>query len=166
MRAILSGMLGVGLFAAVASGANVTMAEGSAAQYAGAAKCKTCHLKEFNTWAASPHAKAFEKLSPEDRKKPECVGCHVTGLGKPAAPGALLEGVQCESCHGPGSLYKAVTIMSKKAYETDREGSHKKALEAGLIIPTEATCKGCHNEKSPNYKPFDFKTYSEKIKHW
>ena len=135
-------------------------------QYAGAAKCKSCHLKEFNTWAASPHAKALDRLSGEDRKKPECVACHVTGQGKPAAPGAVLEGVQCETCHGPGSLYKAVSIMSKKAYEADPEGMHKKSLEAGLIVPTEATCKGCHNEKSPHFKGFDFKTMSEKIKHW
>jgi len=159
MRAILFGAIVAGLLAAESAGA-------APAQYAGAAKCKTCHLKEYTTWAASPHATAFERLSPEERKKPECVGCHVTGSGKPTMPGAALEGVQCEACHGPGSLYKAVSIMSKKAYETDREGAHKKALEAGLILPTEATCKGCHNEKSPNYKPFDFKTYSEKIKHW
>jgi hypothetical protein len=90
----------------------------------------------------------------------------VTGNGKPSAAGAVLEGVQCESCHGPGNLYRSVSIMSKKAYEADHEGMHKKALEAGLVIPTEATCRGCHNEKSPNFKGFDFKVMSEKIKHW
>ena len=102
----------------------------------------------------------------EEAKKPECVACHVTGYEKPAAAGAALEGVQCEVCHGPGSLYKATTIMSKKVYEADKEAAHKKSLEAGLIIPTEETCKGCHNAKSPHYKEFDFKAMSEKIKHW
>jgi hypothetical protein len=147
------------LLAAAASGA-------ASPQYVGASKCKTCHTKENTTWAASPHAKALEKLSAEERKKPECVSCHVTGHGQPAAAGALLDGVQCEQCHGPGSLYKATSIMSKKVYEADPEAAHKKSLEAGLIIPTEATCKGCHNEKSPHFKGFDFKAMSEKIKHW
>ena len=149
--------------AVAAAGAVLHAAE---AQYVGAAKCKTCHAKEFTTWSESLHAKAFDKLPAEDRTKPECVACHVTGHGKPAAQGAALEGVQCETCHGPGSLYKAVSIMSKKAYEADPEGMHKKSLEAGLLVPTEATCKGCHNEKSPHFKGFDFKTMSEKIKHW
>jgi hypothetical protein len=153
----------LGIAALLAAGAVLHAAE---AQYVGAAKCKTCHAKEFTIWSESLHAKAFDKLSAEDRTKPECVACHVTGHGKPAAQGAALEGVQCENCHGAGSLYKAVSIMSKKAYEADPEGMHKKSLEAGLVVPTEATCKGCHNEKSPHFKGFDFKTMSEKIKHW
>ena len=156
LRALL---LIAGLLAAPASDAG-------AVPYVGVAKCKTCHSKEFTVWSASPHAGAFNKLSAEERKKPECIGCHVTGNGKPSAAGAVLEGVQCESCHGPGNLYRSVSIMSKKAYEADHEGMHKKALEAGLVIPTEATCRGCHNEKSPNFKGFDFKVMSEKIKHW
>src|SRR5262245_38845001 len=129
-----------------------TAGTGASPEYVGAAKCKTCHSKEFTIWSASPHAKAFEKLKADDQKKPECVGCHVTGQGKPAAAGAELNGVQCEACHGPGSLYKATTIMSKKVYEADKDAAHKKSLEVGLIIPTEETCKGCHNEKSPNFK--------------
>ena len=141
-------------------------AESASPQYVGASKCKTCHMKEFNTWSASPHAKALGRLSAEERKKEECVGCHVTGHGKPAAAGAALEGVQCEVCHGPGSLYKATSIMSKKAYEADLEAAKKKAREAGLIDPVEATCRGCHNDKSPHFKEFDFKAMSEKIKHW
>lgn len=153
-------VLAAGIVAAAASDG------GASPQYVGVAKCKTCHLKEFNVWSASPHASALDRLSAEQRQKPECVACHVTGHGKPAAPGAAVEGVQCEACHGPGSLYKSVSIMSKKAYESDSEGTHKKALEAGLVVPTEATCRGCHNEKSPNFKGFDFKTMSAKIKHW
>jgi hypothetical protein len=40
----------------------------------------------------------------------------------------------------------------------------------GLIVwadeaAIEASCKTCHNEKSPTYKAFDFKTMYSKIKH-
>jgi len=40
------------------------------------------------------------------------------------------------------------------------------ALEAGLVIaPNEASCKQCHNERSPHYNPFDFKARYEDINH-
>ena len=136
------------------------------AQYVGQAKCKACHINEHKVWAASKHATAFQTLKPEDQAKPECTACHVTGQGKPAAQGADLKGVQCESCHGPGSLYKAIDIMSKSKFAADRAAARAKAVEAGLVIPDENTCKQCHNEKSPNFKGFDFAKAKEAIKHW
>ena len=39
------------------------------------------------------------------------------------------------------------------------------AKSKGLIMPDEKLCKTCHNEESPNYKGFDFKTYVAKIAH-
>jgi hypothetical protein len=135
------------------------------AQYVGQTKCKACHLNEHKVWAASAHAKAIEALKPEDRK-PECLGCHTTGSGKPAAAGADLNGVQCEACHGPGSLYKSMDVMSKSKYQADRAAAHQKSVDAGLIIPDEKNCTSCHNQKSPNFKGFDFAAAKEKIKHW
>jgi len=136
------------------------------AQYVGASKCKVCHMNEYKVWEGTKHASAMNSLSAEEQKKPECVGCHSTGQGKPAAEGAELGGVQCEACHGPGSEYKSMKIMSKKDYAADRDAAHAKTLAAGLILPDEATCKTCHNEKSPNFKGFDFAAAKEKIKHW
>lgn len=136
------------------------------AQYVGAAKCKMCHTNEHKVWMESKHSKAFEALKPEEQKKPECVSCHTTGAGKGAAADADLKGVQCEACHGPGSAYKSMDIMNKAKYASDKEGQHKKSLEAGLIIPDEKTCTGCHNSKSPTFKGFEFASAKEKIKHW
>lgn len=136
------------------------------AQYVGASKCKVCHMNEHKTWAATKHAEALNVLSAEEQKNPECLGCHTTGYGKTAAEGAELAGVQCEACHGPGSEYKSMKIMSKKDYAADKDAAHAKTLAAGLIIPDEATCKSCHNEKSPTFKGFDFAANKEKIKHW
>jgi hypothetical protein len=132
-------------------------------KYIGAAKCKMCHNKpnkgeQYNKWAASPHAKAMESLKGDDAKNPKCLKCHSTAASVDAGLLAGLkveEGVSCESCHGPGSVYKSATIMKKVDM----------AKEKGLIIPTEETCKQCHNEESPNYKGFNFKEYVAKIAH-
>ena len=112
-------------------------------QYVGNTKCKMCHPKQFKSWETTKHAKAYDALKPEEQKKDECAVCHTTGYKKSAE---LLQNVQCEACHGPGSDYKNMNIMKDKA----------KAVEAGLVIPTEETCKTCHNKKSPNYKEFKF----------
>jgi hypothetical protein len=112
-----------------------------AADYIGAAKCKMCHKVQFDSWSALAHAKAFDRLKPEEQAKAECLGCHATG-GK-----AELPGVQCEACHGPGSDYKAMDVMK----------DHAKSVAAGLIVPDEALCKSCHAGKAPHeLKPFDF----------
>ncbi len=42
--------------------------------------------------------------------------------------------LDCESCHGPGSEYKSLTVMK------DTE----KAKAAGLVIPTATFCGSCH----------------------
>lgn len=136
------------------------------AEYVGVAKCKACHKAQFDIWEKSPHAGAFAKLSAEDQKKDECLACHTTGMGGTAAADADLNSVGCEACHGPGSLYRKVTIMSKSKYKTDPEGQRKLAIEAGLVIPDESTCTKCHNEKSPNFKGFNHEEYLAKIKHW
>ncbi len=123
-------------------------------KYVGAKKCKTCHKAQHSSWLETKHAKAYDVLSVEEKKKPECVGCHVTGTTK---KDVLLEGIQCEACHGPGSAYKSPKIMSKKKWPADPEKYMKMATEAGLIMPTEETCKGCHKkEGNPNFTEFDF----------
>jgi nitrate/TMAO reductase-like tetraheme cytochrome c subunit len=135
------------------------------AKYVGVKKCKTCHKEQYKIWLNLSHAKALSVLSAEEQKNPECLGCHTTGYGKPAASTAKLENVQCEACHGPGSLYKSAKIMSKSKYKKDPEASRAKSIAAGLILPTEEACVKCHNDKSPSFKGFDFKAAFEKIKH-
>ena len=156
-------------------------------QYVGDTKCKMCHSKdtlggaEFPAWEKTAHAKAFESLKPgakadaktKAKLDPQkdystdaaCLKCHNTGYGKPSAADAKLEGVQCEACHGPGSEYKSPKIMGKKKYQDNKEAAHKDALAAGLVMPTEELCKGCHNQESPTFKEFDYKKMVEMVKH-
>lgn len=133
------------------------------AQYIGAAKCKMCHNKaekgeQYNKWAKGPHAKAMASLKGDDAKNPKCLKCHSTAAGVDQALVASItvaEGVSCETCHGPGSLYKTATIMK------DRKASMAK----GMIIPDEKLCRKCHNEQSPDFKGFNYTEYLAKIAH-
>lgn len=161
----------------------LTAQEAVKAQYIGVEACGKCHKRDSTgnqlaKWRETRHANAFATLaSPkalevaeergiDDPQKDErCVRCHVTAYGvdpsliAPVAEGkrglVAEDGVQCESCHGPGSLYKKRKIM--KSRET--------AVAAGLLIPDEKTCTACHNKDSPMYKEFDFEEMKKKIIH-
>lgn len=149
-------------------------------KYVGVSKCITCHKteaqgKQYDIWKNSKHSQAWKNLETPEADKiakdkgfstravetPECIKCHV--LGKDIDPSELTEdfkkedGVQCESCHGPGSEYKALSIMKDK----------QKAIENGLLVPSdiETFCKTCHNPESPTYKEFNFTEMWDKIKH-
>lgn len=100
-------------------------------EYVGAAKCKMCHKVQFPSWEGTKHAKALDtaKASTDPAFDASCLKCHATN-GDESLPG-----VQCEACHGPGGDYKKMSIMK------DRD----QAIAAGLIIPTQETCSGCHD---------------------
>lgn len=157
--------LGSALALAFVMNAGTALGEDAKPTYIGSAKCKMCHISQHKTWTASAHSTAFARLTPEDAKKADCLACHTTGFV--AATAAYNEeGIGCESCHGPGSVYAAKDVMNKEKFKADPEGMRKIWKAGGLVTPVEATCKGCHNEKSPNYKPFDFAKASAAIKHW
>jgi nitrate/TMAO reductase-like tetraheme cytochrome c subunit len=99
-------------------------------EYVGAAKCKMCHKVQFASWETTTHAKATDsaKASTDREFSADCLQCHATNASED------LPGVQCEACHGPGGDYKKMSIMK------DAEA----AKANGLVIPTQATCDGCH----------------------
>ncbi|MEN8183618.1 MAG: cytochrome c family protein [Myxococcota bacterium] len=161
-------------------------------QYVGAAKCKSCHGKElmgdqYASWLADPHHRAFETLRGEPSQKiareqglsqppheaEECLSCHITAFGVPPTRIAKTlspsDGVQCESCHGPGRDYRKKKIMS------DRERAASKGLwDAGREAKI---CTTCHNPQSPTFDPkryqlsdgshagFDFEQAKVRIAH-
>ncbi|NPA68143.1 MAG: cytochrome C554 [Chlorobi bacterium] len=138
-------------------------ASGQDFKYIGASKCKMCHNKaakgeQYNKWLSGPHSKAMQSLKGDEVNNPECLKCHSTaGAADPGLIAGITkeEGVSCESCHGPGSAYKSMSVMK----------DHELSIKNGLIMPTEAVCKKCHNEESPNYKGFNFEEYYAKIAH-
>jgi len=146
-------------------------------RFIGSQKCKTCHSSketgnQFEALSKMKHAHAFEVLATDAAKaiaKPlgiddpqkadACVKCHVTAFGVPAAEIAKgfdrTQGVQCESCHGPGDLHVKARMAAAAAEDPDAPKVYK-GLPVGEIVvnPEMSVCTGCHNKESPNYKPF------------
>ena len=151
--------------------------------YIGEKACRSCHgavgsESPDSVWRSSDHAKAYGVLTmPEafeiaelsgvdvhPQKSPICLGCHTTA---PTVEEWELDegfhrqdGVQCEACHGPGSDYSPADVMA------DRE----RAMEAGLMMPTEEDCMCCHIEKGTHVaivgsKEFDVKKAMKRIAH-
>ena len=108
--------------------------------YIGAKKCKMCHKVQFASWETSKHASAFDSLKGDEQSNAECLACHAT------SGAAEMPGVQCESCHGAGSAYKKMSVMK----------DHDASIAAGLNIPTEKTCLGCHTGAPHDQKDFVF----------
>ncbi len=80
------------------------------ASYVGVEACSECHASQRKFWDSTSHAAAYATLSSQHKEfNLDCVGCHVTGYGKPGGSTVThvdkLTAVQCEVCHGPGSKH-------------------------------------------------------------
>ena len=107
--------------------------------YLGSSWCGSCHSAIEKNWQESRHAHAIASLERKGRANdPECLVCHVTGLGDGEAFGGFVDmevnarmaGVQCEACHGPG-------------------GKHAQSPYQIKLQPvTELKCLSCHNQET------------------
>ena len=107
-------------------------------RYLGADLCIRCHPSEGEQWKSTSHAVAWKTLTDGGNDtKAECVGCHVVGYRKPggfqsAADAPKLANVQCESCHGMGTMHEAFANPRRTV--------------------TEAVCIECHQgENDPDW---------------
>lgn len=80
------------------------------ASYVGGETCDDCHSDAVEFWAKSRHAGAWETLVHRGQQFDfDCIGCHVTGWERPGGANLAfnekLRDVQCETCHGPGSIH-------------------------------------------------------------
>jgi cytochrome c554/c'-like protein len=140
------------LFAAIAVLASAQAARAS--DLVGPVSCRTCHAEAYRIWAASPHARALETLSAEQRKQPLCLSCHSRDEAR--AGQAEVSGVSCETCHGGGRFYQPAEVMR------DKELAHL----FGLADATPQSCMVCHGGESPSLKAFDPKEAMGRIDHW
>jgi hypothetical protein len=148
--------------------------------YVGVSTCGMCHKSEkqgsqLSIWEGSKHSQAYLALKTEKADKiaeekgfktkavetPECLKCHASGYNVDASligeKFKVEDGVQCETCHGPGSDYKSMKVMKDK----------QEAIKNGLKIydNIEEFCITCHNAESPTYVEFNFEESWAKIKH-
>jgi hypothetical protein len=148
--------------------------------YVGVSVCSPCHKsekqgKQLDIWKNSKHASAMKTLKTDEANKiakdkglsaaaaesKECLKCHASGYDADKSligeKFDLNDGVQCETCHGPGSNYKSQKVMKDSSL----------AVKNGLIVHEniESFCTGCHNSESPTFKGFEFAKMWDKIKH-
>jgi hypothetical protein len=112
--------------------------------YVGAAACAPCHREQVADWEKSAHARAWASLEADGKTNDaECVSCHVTGPlaegDAPAAERAVHKNVQCEVCHGPGSVHVRLNFI------LTRDGPRPTInLHEGRYEPI---CLRCHDKK-------------------
>lgn len=148
--------------------------------YIGVDNCAPCHKsdkqgKQLEIWKNSAHSKAYETLLTAEAdsiakslgfetpasKTENCLKCHTSAYNVEPAKlhkkFKVEDGVQCETCHGPGSAYKDMKVMKDR----------KLAVENGLILHEDLNkyCTSCHNAESPTYVARDMKEAWELIKH-
>ncbi|MDP2896473.1 MAG: multiheme c-type cytochrome [bacterium] len=145
----------------------------------GVSVCAQCHSEvetgaQFAMWMRSAHANAYATLGTSQawdaaakvgiQGNPQanllCLRCHAAGFGEQVWSSGdsfeIEDGVQCESCHGPGSEYSKEAIMRDK----------QTAVAAALEIPDEKTCLRCHNGQCPlPSQQFDFGAATNLITH-
>jgi hypothetical protein len=123
-------------------------AEPGRASYVGGRACVSCHKAAARFWRKTVHAHAWKTLVQVGKEAHEdCISCHVTGYGEIGGSTLgytrSLEDVQCEVCHGPGSIH-----VEKKGKETPF---------AGRVKTPESVCVHCHNEKHSD--TFQYEAY-------
>jgi hypothetical protein len=116
--------------------------------YLGEHTCAKCHDDVWQVVSQSPHRKALLSLQTKGQSdNPECLVCHVVGYEfingyDTQPPHNRLGNVQCEACHGYGTMHS-------------RDGR--------MLTMARESCTTCHDEKnSPN---FDYTSYWHKIAH-
>ena len=143
--------------------------ESGEAAYVGAETCKSCHAPAYEFWKKalvqvqaktetgqimqrlSGHSKAWKTLEEVNKTLDRnCIGCHSVGFMKPggyckAQEVDFRKNVQCETCHGPGSLHAKTGDKSKIQRQ----------------VP-ESQCRTCHHV--PHIPTEESFVYQEKLK--
>jgi peroxiredoxin len=138
----------------------------TAARHVGSEACKSCHAKEYETWAASPHAGALAALESKHKAgDANCQRCHTTGFGREggfqagsaASPHADLARVGCESCHGPGGNHVAADAAKRGTIVALGD-----KCDSCVILQI---CGSCHDQANDPGFEFAVKAKIDKIRH-
>ncbi len=123
------------------------------ATYVGMEECEMCHEEAVEFWKGTKHAQAWQTLEGLNKQfNFDCIGCHVTGFEKPGGSNIgfneALRNVQCEQCHGPGSLHVDADGKAAKRATIERQ-------------PKEQVCMQCHTPEHSD--TFDLEPYLRDI---
>lgn len=119
---------------------------------AGAEACAQCHETQYSHWLRTPHARALvDATGPEGNAAVSCRRCHASLVVCPEADTERLrldlQGVGCESCHGPGLAH----AEDPESYSGRITGIRDDCSECNF----RGLCQVCHNtEGDPDFKYF------------
>ena len=136
-----------------AAGKPVPAPKKGQAGYVGTEACADCHDEAVQFWKTTRHAGAWKTLVDRGQQFDySCINCHVTGWEQPGgsnlAHNETLRDVQCEVCHGPGSIHVA-------------KGGEEKPF-AVIRNPKQDLCATqCHTKEHSD--TFEYKAYSRDI---
>jgi hypothetical protein len=129
--------------------------------YVGTRECAACHLDQFMSWKATPHAKAFDVLPAKYRAETTCLKCHTTGHGDPSGFKSQKEtpnlvGNSCEGCHGPGSKHAALAkSFAQQKLSPEQQQQVRSTIHR--MLPRNV-CIDCHSAAShKSHPPYDKK---------
>lgn len=123
-------------------------------KYVGNDKCRLCHRDFFVGRKQDHHDHAMDYIKESAyADNPKCLACHATGYGVKTgfvsiAQTPRLANVQCEGCHGPGSVHLKTASMKKTG--------------GGFLAGTDSPerlkkmCKSCHTARwDRSYNDFE-----------
>jgi hypothetical protein len=113
--------------------------------YVGVETCEDCHDEAVEHWTTTRHFGAYATLVDDNKQFDlSCVSCHVTGFREPGGSEVVenegLTAVQCEVCHGPGSVH-----------------ADDPTIDNIVTQITEDVCLGCHNPEHSD--TFQYEAY-------
>ena len=123
------------------------------ASFAGGAACDDCHSDAVEFWKKTPHARAWKTLVDRGQQFDfDCIGCHVTGWEQPGGANLAfnenLRDVQCEVCHGPGTIHIA-------------KGGEEKPSAVMLAPPADLCATQCHTKEHSD--TFELEAYMRDV---
>ena len=110
------------------------------AAFAGTQACRDCHATIHDAFATQPMGDpGTGAYTRHHANLNNCGSCHVTGFGDPTGAQLdgstpLLDGIGCESCHGPGSQHIAA----------NSNAGRKKTITR---TPPDRACWDCHGDR-------------------
>ncbi len=107
---------------------------GGAPAYVGTEECANCHDEAYAFWQTTRHAQAFKTLVDANKQfDVNCVGCHVTGFRQPGGSEVVenegLRDIQCEQCHGPGSLHVEEPTLGGKPNAIEHDAKENVCMQ-------------------------------------